>query len=83
MPRLNKNEIVFSSSLCPPGPHVFLLVIRVDVSYTNVYRRAAEEHVASHDLDIWHHMIVLFTFGDWLKDTDIELFIESEGESLQ
>src|SRR4029434_10988983 len=28
---LTKQEIVLSVSLCPPGPHVVLLVIRVDV----------------------------------------------------
>lgn len=82
-PRLYKDEILLSPSHCPPGPHVFLLVIRVDVSFTEVYRKAVEEHVALLGLTIWDHMIVLFTFGDWLRDTSIELFIESEGEALQ
>ncbi|XP_073673325.1 GTPase IMAP family member 8-like [Garra rufa] len=82
-PRLYKDEIVLSSSLCPPGPQVFLLVIRVDVSFTEVHRRAVEEHAACHGKNIWDHMIVLFTFGDWLGETDIEQLIESEGESLQ
>ncbi|KAL0174852.1 hypothetical protein M9458_030820, partial [Cirrhinus mrigala] len=81
--RLYKDEIMLSSSLCPPEPHVFLLVIRVDVAFTEVYRRAVEEHAVCHGLKIWDHMIVLFTFGDWLGETDIELFIESEGEGLQ
>ncbi|XP_059390102.1 GTPase IMAP family member 8 [Carassius carassius] len=82
-PRFYKDEIVLCSSHCPPGPHAFLLVIRVDVSFTEVYRKAVEEHVALLGLKIWDHMIVLFTFGDWLQDTNIELFIESEGEALQ
>lgn len=82
-PRLYKDEIVLSSSLCPPGPHVFLLVIRVDVAFTEVYRQAVEEHAACHGHEIWDHMIVLFTFGDWLGETSIEQFIESEGEALQ
>ncbi|XP_009290121.1 GTPase IMAP family member 8 isoform X2 [Danio rerio] len=82
-PRLYKDEIVLSPSHCPPGPHVFLLVIRVDVSFTEVYRKAVEEHVALLGLTIWDRMIVLFTFGDWLRDTSIEVFIESEGEALQ
>lgn len=82
-PRLYKDEIVLSPSHCPPGPHVFLLVIRLDVSFTEVYRKAVEEHVALLGLTIWDHMIVLFTFGDWLRDTSIEVFIESEGEALQ
>src|SRR4029434_1846157 len=29
-PELTKQEIVLSVSLCPPGPHAVLLVIRVD-----------------------------------------------------
>ncbi|XDV31978.1 hypothetical protein PO909_002891 [Leuciscus waleckii] len=82
-PRLYKDEVVLSSSNCPPGPHVFLLVIRVDVSFTEVYKKAIEQHVAYLGLEVWDHMIVLFTFGDWLRDTSIELFIESEGEALQ
>lgn len=82
-PRLYKDEVVLSSSHCPPGPHVFLLVIRVDVSFTEVYKKAVEQHVAYLGLNVWDHMIVLFTFGDWLRDTSIELFIESEGEALQ
>ncbi|XP_067306385.1 GTPase IMAP family member 8 isoform X3 [Pseudorasbora parva] len=82
-PRLYKDEVVLSSSHCPPGPHVFLLVIRVDVSFTEVYRKAVEQHVAFLGLNVWDHMIVLFSFGDWLRDKSIELFIESEGEALQ
>ncbi|XP_016123537.1 GTPase IMAP family member 8 [Sinocyclocheilus grahami] len=82
-PRFYKDEIVLSSSHCPPGPHAFLLVIRVDVSFTEVYRKAVEEHIALLGLKIWDHMIVLFTLGDWLRDTSIEMFIESEGEALQ
>ncbi|XP_051718583.1 LOW QUALITY PROTEIN: GTPase IMAP family member 8 [Ctenopharyngodon idella] len=82
-PRLYKDEVVLSPSHCPPGPHIFLLVIRADVSFTEVYRRAVEEHVAYLGANVWDHIIVLFTFGDWLRDTSIELFIESEGEALQ
>lgn len=82
-PRLYKDEVVLSPSHCPPGPHVFFLVIRVDVSFTEVYRRAVEQHVSYLGVNVWNHMIVLFTFGDWLRDTSIELFIESEGEALQ
>ncbi|XP_048015793.1 GTPase IMAP family member 8-like [Megalobrama amblycephala] len=82
-PKLFKDEVVLSPSHCPPGPHVFLLVIRADVSFTEVYRRAVEQHVAFLGVNVWNHMIVLFTFGDWLRDTSIELFIESEGEALQ
>lgn len=42
-----------------------------------------EEHASSLGLNIWDHMIVLFTFGDLLVEKSVELFIESEGDALQ
>uniref|UniRef100_A0AAQ6A9A9 AIG1-type G domain-containing protein n=1 Tax=Amphiprion ocellaris TaxID=80972 RepID=A0AAQ6A9A9_AMPOC len=36
----DQREMVLGLSLCPPGPHVFLLVIRVDRAFTETYRRA-------------------------------------------
>ncbi|KAK7129802.1 hypothetical protein R3I93_019442 [Phoxinus phoxinus] len=79
----DKQEIVNSVYLCPPGPHAFLLVVRLDRSFTEIYRRAIEEHVELVGEDVWNHSIVLFTFGDWLGDTTIEHYIESEGKALQ
>ncbi|KAL2086924.1 hypothetical protein ACEWY4_017983 [Coilia grayii] len=80
---LTKEEIELSVSLCPPGPHALLLVIRVDVSFTDTHRRAVQEHLELFSKRVWSHTIVLFTCGDWLGDTPIEQHIESEGESLQ
>uniref|UniRef100_A0A673I8H7 GTPase IMAP family member 8 n=1 Tax=Sinocyclocheilus rhinocerous TaxID=307959 RepID=A0A673I8H7_9TELE len=79
----DKEEIVKSVYLCPPGPHTFLLVVRVDRSFTEIYRRAIEEHIELISKDVWNHSIVLLTFGDWLGDTTIEQYIESEGKTLQ
>ncbi|XP_026084283.1 GTPase IMAP family member 8-like [Carassius auratus] len=79
----DKEEIVKSVYLCPPGPHAFLLVVRADRSFTETYRRAIEEHIELISKDIWNHSVVLFTFGDWLSDTTIEQYIESEGKALQ
>ncbi|KAL1275396.1 hypothetical protein QQF64_035019 [Cirrhinus molitorella] len=79
----DKEEIVKSVYLCPPGPHAFLLVVRVDRSFRETYRRAIEEHIELISKDVWNHSIVLFTFGDWLGDTTIEQYIESEGKTLQ
>ncbi|XP_063049099.1 uncharacterized protein LOC134443094 [Engraulis encrasicolus] len=82
-PERDKGEIVLSVSLCPPGPHALLLVIRVDRSFTETYRRAVQEHMELLGERVWSHTIVLFTRGDWLGDTSIEQHIESEGEALQ
>ncbi|CAL9692969.1 unnamed protein product [Knipowitschia caucasica] len=82
-PMFDKREMVLSLSLCPPGPHAFLLVIRVDRAFTDTYRRAIEEHVEVISDRIWNRLIVLFTFGDWLGSTTTEQYIESEGKPLQ
>lgn len=79
----DKQEIVNSVYSCPPGPHAFVLVVRVDRSFTEIYRRAIEEHLELISKEIWRHTILLFTFGDWLGDTTIEQHIESEGKALQ
>lgn len=82
-PIFDQRELLLSLSQCPPGPHVFLLVIRVDRAFTETYRRAAQEHVELISEHIWSRVIVLFSFGDWLGGTTAELYIESEGEPLQ
>lgn len=82
-PVFDRREMAFSPSLCPPGPHVFLLVIRVDRAFTETYRRAAQEHLQLIGEHIWSRVIVLFSFGDWLGGTATEQCIESEGEPLQ
>ncbi|XP_042559972.1 GTPase IMAP family member 9-like, partial [Clupea harengus] len=82
-PELTKNEIELSVSLCPPGPHALLLVIRVDTPLTETHRRSLQEHLELLSERVWSHTIVLFTRGDCLGDTPIEQHIESEGESLQ
>ncbi|XP_031723500.1 GTPase IMAP family member 8 [Anarrhichthys ocellatus] len=82
-PVFDRRELVLGSSLCPPGPHVFLLVIRVDRAFTETYRRAAEEHLRLIGEHIWSRVIVLFSFGDWLGGTTTEQCIESEGEPLR
>ncbi|XP_041960853.1 uncharacterized protein LOC121719383 [Alosa sapidissima] len=81
--RKTKQDIVLSVSLCPPGPHAVLLVIRVDYSFTEVYTKSIRDHLKLLDKHVWRHTIVLFTYGDWLGDTSIEQHIESEGETLQ
>ncbi|XP_062336318.1 uncharacterized protein LOC134035336 [Osmerus eperlanus] len=80
---LVKQEIVHSVSLCPPGPHTLLLVIKLDVSFTEEDRRSVEGHLQLLSERVWSHTIVLFTHGDCLGDTTIEQHIETEGKALQ
>ncbi|XP_052400542.1 uncharacterized protein LOC127947454 isoform X7 [Carassius gibelio] len=82
-PELLKQEIVFSVSLCPPGPHAVLLIIPVDTGFKETERKAVQEHLDLLGERVWSHTIVLFTGGDSLSDTSIEQYIESEGQDLQ
>ncbi|XP_072561338.1 GTPase IMAP family member 8-like [Paramormyrops kingsleyae] len=80
---LDKQEIVHSVSLCPPGPCALFIVLNVDASFTDTRRRSVEEHLDLLSGTVWRHTIVLFTWGDWLGDRTIEQHIEAEGEALQ
>ncbi|KAL6463244.1 hypothetical protein MHYP_G00276350 [Metynnis hypsauchen] len=80
---LLKEEIVLSVSLCPPGPHCLLLVIRAEIIFKEKERTVLLGHLKLLTESVWSHTIVLFTFGDWLGDTPIEQHIESEGKELQ
>ncbi|XP_048848261.1 GTPase IMAP family member 8-like [Brienomyrus brachyistius] len=82
-PEADKQEIVHSVSLCPPGPCALFIVLRVDASFTETHRRSVEEHLELLSGSVWRHTIVLFTVGDWLGDRTIEQHIEAEGEALQ
>ncbi|KAM6957171.1 GTPase IMAP family member 8-like [Aplochiton taeniatus] len=82
-PIFDQREILRSLSLCFHGPHALLLVIRVDRAFTETYRRAVVGHLELLGETVWTHTMVLFSFGDWLGDTPIEQYIESEGEALQ
>ncbi|XP_073687368.1 GTPase IMAP family member 8-like [Garra rufa] len=82
-PELLKQEILLSVSLCPPGPHAVLLIIRVDTRFKETDRKALQGHLDLLGERVWSHTIVLFTRGDSLLDTSIEQHIESEGQDLQ
>ncbi|XP_073668724.1 GTPase IMAP family member 8 [Paramisgurnus dabryanus] len=82
-PEIDKLEIRRSVYLCPPGPHVILLIVSVVTAFNRHVRRGVEEHMSLLGKNVWSHTIVLFTWGDWLGDTTIEERIEAEGEHLQ
>ncbi|KAG5831807.1 hypothetical protein ANANG_G00283300, partial [Anguilla anguilla] len=82
-PELLKDQIAFSVSLCPPGPHAVLLVINLGSSFQEEHRRAVQEHLELLSDTVWRHTILLFTFGDTLREMTIEQQIEREGQALQ
>ncbi|KAL0154387.1 hypothetical protein M9458_050353 [Cirrhinus mrigala] len=79
---LLQQEIILSTSLCPPGAHAILLTVRADVAFQEADRSLIEQHVELLGEKVWSHIIVLFTSGNYLGDMDIELHIESEGKAL-
>ncbi|XP_064170430.1 GTPase IMAP family member 4-like [Anguilla rostrata] len=80
---LDKQEIVCSVSLCPPGPCALFLVIDVSSAFRDIEKRSVVEHLELLSDRVRRHTIVLFTRGDWLGDTTIEQCIETEGRALQ
>ena len=79
---LDKQEIVRSVSLCPPGPCALFLVIDLSLAFREEHRISVVEHLELLSERVWRHTIVLFTWGDWLGDTTIEQHIETEGRAL-
>ncbi|XP_069015647.1 GTPase IMAP family member 4 isoform X2 [Embiotoca jacksoni] len=77
-----KEELVRGASLCPPGPHAFLLAIPVGM-FTEVDRARIEEHVSLFGEHVWKHTIVVFTWAEILRTISIERYIRREGKELQ
>lgn len=82
-PEAIKDELRRSMFLCPPGPHVFLVVIDADASFNASHLEAVTTHVALLGKDVWRHTVVIFTRGEWLGTHTIEEYIEGEGRALQ
>ncbi|KAJ8352689.1 hypothetical protein SKAU_G00241650 [Synaphobranchus kaupii] len=75
-----KDRIKQSESLCPSKPHAFLLVIHCDSSFTETDRRRVEEHLSVLGEEACERTLVLFTWGDKLGETTIEMHIERWNE---
>lgn len=78
-----QREIVRSVSMCPPGPHAVLVVIRTDCAFQERSRAGLQEHLGLLREHVWRHALVLFTYGDWLGEASIDTHIANEGEALQ
>ena len=77
-PRLTKEQLELSVSVCLPGPDTFLLVIRLDSRFTETQQRTTEEHLSLLGERVWRHTIVLFISGNRPGDTSIEQHLREE-----
>ncbi|XP_065130478.1 GTPase IMAP family member 8-like [Paramisgurnus dabryanus] len=62
-----KSEIERCVYMSAPGPHVFLLVTRLDVRYTNEEKMTIKWIEENFSADVMNYAMVLFTRGDLLK----------------
>uniref|UniRef100_A0A096MIC3 GTPase IMAP family member 8 n=1 Tax=Poecilia formosa TaxID=48698 RepID=A0A096MIC3_POEFO len=71
-PKLDQIEIQNSVHLCPPGPHVFLLVIPVSLHLSQRVKASLKQHLELLNADVFSHTIVLFTTLNPCSDETVE-----------
>uniref|UniRef100_A0A3B1K156 GTPase IMAP family member 7-like n=1 Tax=Astyanax mexicanus TaxID=7994 RepID=A0A3B1K156_ASTMX len=62
-----KYEVISSLVECAPGPHVFIVVLKVD-RHTQENQRTVEKLLEYFSDDVLNHMVLLFTHGDELRE---------------
>lgn len=82
-PELVKREILHSVSLSRPGPHVFLLVVKIDSEFIEKRRRAVQEHLELLRETVWSHTMVVFTKGTNTENKPFEDHVQASGKPMQ
>ncbi|KAF4098181.1 hypothetical protein G5714_020211 [Onychostoma macrolepis] len=77
-----KAEIVKCVYMSAPGPHVFLLVMRLDMRYTNEEKDTVKWIQENFGEEASRYTIILFTRGDQLKGKTLDDYI-SENNDLK
>uniref|UniRef100_A0A8C1VS70 AIG1-type G domain-containing protein n=1 Tax=Cyprinus carpio TaxID=7962 RepID=A0A8C1VS70_CYPCA len=68
-----KNELVKCVEMSVPGPHVFLLVIRLDVRFTDEEKNTVKWIQKNFGEEAAHYTIVLFTRVDQLEKENLTI----------
>ncbi len=76
-----KNEIMRCVEMSAPGPHAFLLVIKVG-RFTEEEKNTVNWIQENFGKDVAHHIIILFTHADHLRGKPLQEYL-SENEDLQ
>lgn len=77
-----RRETLRSVTLCRPGPHAVLLVVRSCASITDEYVHEMEEHLELLGKGVWDYTMLLFTRGDELGLASMEQRISTSGPAL-
>ncbi|KAG7271906.1 hypothetical protein CRUP_038158 [Coryphaenoides rupestris] len=64
-----RRETLRSTTLCPPGPHAMLLVVRSRTSVTEAFLTQVAEHLEPLGAAVWEHTLVVFTRADRLSSS--------------
>lgn len=81
-----KEELIRSVSLCPPGPHVLLLVIPVKALCEEPSAgemKSAELHIELLSERVWKHTVVLFDCDDGLEESALREHMRSAEKILE
>ncbi|XP_027019352.2 WD repeat-containing protein 87-like isoform X2 [Tachysurus fulvidraco] len=77
-----RKEIVKCISMVSPGPHVFLLTLKIGQRFTEEETKAVEIIEKTFGKASNMYTIILFTRGDELKGSPFEQYIEKAGKFL-
>uniref|UniRef100_A0A8C2FCE7 AIG1-type G domain-containing protein n=1 Tax=Cyprinus carpio TaxID=7962 RepID=A0A8C2FCE7_CYPCA len=75
-----KAEIEKCVIMSAPGPHVFLLVMRLDMRYTNMEKNTVKWIQDNFGEEATRYTIILFTTGDKLKGQTLDDYISEDND---